>query len=297
MIAAMSPPDRSSEIFAPGLLRSRVALVTGGGTGLGKATALELARCGAAVTVMGRRADVLEQAVEEIRALGGEGDWIVGDVRERDDARRLVSGVIERHGRLDLLVNNAGGQFFSPAELIAAKGWRAVWRLNVDGMLNMAEAAFGLAFSPTSAGGGTGGGTIVNVTLSPHHGMPGMAHSGSARAAVEALTRELASRWADRGVVVTAVAAGHFATDALQKYPATLRAGMARSVPVQRLGEVDEHAWLVALLASPLGSAFNGSTVTLDGARDNWFGPWPPPGLAGESGEVPVEARKGAPAG
>jgi citronellol/citronellal dehydrogenase len=300
----MSPSDRSSEIFAPGILRGRTALITGGGTGLGKATALELARCGAVVTVMGRRADVLEQAVAEIREIGGEADWIVGDVRARDEAQRLVSGVLERRGRLDLLVNNAGGQFFSPAELIAAKGWRAVWRLNVDGMLNMAEAAFELAFSPASegagagtGGAGTGGGTIVNVTLSPHHGMPGMAHSGSARAAVEALTRELASRWADAGVVVTAVAAGHFATDALQKYPAALRAGMARSVPLQRLGEVDEHAWLVALLASPLGSAFNGSTVTLDGARDNWFGPWPPPGLAGETGEVPVEERKGAPSG
>jgi citronellol/citronellal dehydrogenase len=309
----MSPSDRSSEIFAPELLRGSVALITGGGTGLGKATALELARCGAAVIVAGRRADVLEQAVAEIRELGGEADWIVGDVRERGDAQLLIGGVLERHNRLDLLVNNAGGQFFSPAELIAAKGWRAVWRLNVEGMLNMSEAAFELAFSPASAGGGAGaggstgvgvgagggvdvgGGTIVNVTLSPHHGMPGMAHSGSARATVEALTRELALRWADRGVVVTAVAAGHFATDALQKYPATLRAGMARSVPLQRLGEVDEHAWLVALLASPLGSAFNGSTVTLDGARDNWFGPWPPPGLAGESGQVPVEARKAAP--
>jgi citronellol/citronellal dehydrogenase len=292
----MSPPDRSSEIFAPELLCGRTALVTGGGTGLGKATALELARCGAAVTVAGRRGDVLEQAVAEIREIGGEGDWVVGDVRERGDARRLVGGVLERRGRLDLLVNNAGGQFFSPAELIAAKGWRAVWRLNVDGMLNMAEAAFEPAFSSAGggAGEGIGGGTIVNVTLSPHHGMPGMAHSGSARAAVEALTRELASRWADHGVVVTAVAAGHFATDALQKYPDALRAGMARSVPLQRLGEVDEHAWLVALLASPLGRAFNGSTVTLDGARDNWFGPWPPPGLAGESGEVPVEARKEA---
>ncbi|HEY3959916.1 MAG TPA: SDR family NAD(P)-dependent oxidoreductase [Solirubrobacteraceae bacterium] len=297
----MSPPGRSSEIFAPELLRGRTALVTGGGTGLGRATALELARCGAAVTVMGRRADVLEQTVEEIRALHGEADWIVGDVRERDDAQRLVSGVLERHGRLDLLVNNAGGQFFSPAELIAAKGWRAVWRLNVDGMLNMAEAAFELAFAPVGGGAptvvggaGAGGSTIVNVTLSPHHGMPGMAHSGAARAAVEALTHELASRWADARVVVTAVAAGHFATDALQKYPETLRAGMARSVPLQRLGAVDEHAWLVTLLSSPLGRAFNGSTVTLDGARDNWFGPWPPPGLAGESGEVPVEARKGA---
>jgi citronellol/citronellal dehydrogenase len=290
----MSPPRGSSEIFARELLHGHAALVTGGGTGLGKATALELARCGAAVTISGRRADVLEQAAAELCETvgGGEVDWAVGDVRERGDAERLVGGVLERRGRLDLLVNNAGGQFFSPAELIAAKGWRAVWRLNVAGMLNMAEVAFELAFSPAGASG-----TIVNVTLSPHHGMPGMAHSGAARAAVEALTRELALRWADDRVVVTAVAAGHFATDALEKYPATLRAGMARSVPLQRLGGVDEHAWLVALLASSLGAAFNGSTVTLDGARDNWFGPWPPPGLAGESGEVPVEARKGAPSG
>src|SRR5271169_4330287 len=102
---------------------------------------------------------------------------------------------------MDVLVNNAGGQYFTPAELIAARGWRAVWRLNVDGMLNMSEAAVELAF-------GGEGGTIVNVTLSPHHGMPGMAHSGAARAAVEALTRELAQRWREEGVAVSAVAAG-----------------------------------------------------------------------------------------
>jgi citronellol/citronellal dehydrogenase len=161
-----------------------------------------------------------------------------------------------------------------------------VWRLNVEGMLNMAEAAFERALDPA------GGGTIVNVTLSPHHGMPGMAHSGAARAAVEELTGELARKWAGEGLIVTAVAAGHFDTEALEKYPESLRAGMARTVPLQRLGTVREHAWLVALLASPLGRAFNGSTVTLDGARDNWFGPWPPPGLADASGEVPTEERK-----
>jgi citronellol/citronellal dehydrogenase len=212
-------------------------------------------------------------------------------------------------------VNNAGGQYFTPAELIADKGWQAVWRLNVDGMLNMAEAAFELAFG---AEGGTGvraggeeaeevrggppptegrGGTIVNVTLSPHHGMPGMAHSGSARATVEALTRELAERWVDAGVCVTAVAAGHFETEVLAKYPASVRAGTARSIPLQRMGTPAEHAWLVTLLASPLGRAFNGSTVTLDGARDNFAGPWPPSGLADESGEVPVEERRTSPAG
>jgi citronellol/citronellal dehydrogenase len=297
-------PIAESEIFAPGLLGGRVALVTGGGTGLGKATALELARCGAMVVIAGRRAEVLEGAVAEIgsaidaaghgpdRVDGSESSgrvgWIGGDVREREDAERLVATVLERHGGLDLLVNNAGGQYFTPAEGITAKGWQAVWRLNVDGMLNMAEAAFERAFAPAGAG------TIVNVTLSPHHGMPGMAHSGAARAAVEALTRELAGRWAGEGVAVTAVAAGHFETEALEKYPATLRAGMARSVPLQRLGAVAEHAWLVTLLASPLGRAFSGSTVTLDGARDNWFGPWPPAGLADAGGEVPTEERKGS---
>jgi len=275
-----------SEIFAPGLLDGRVALVTGGGTGLGRATALELARCGAAVTIAGRRTEVLEQAAADIGTITGRVDWVGGDVRTREDADRLVRSVLERRGRLDLLVNNAGGQYFTPAEMIAVKGWQAVWRLNVDGMLNMSEAAFDLAL------GQTGGGTIVNVTLSPHHGMPGMAHSGSARATVEALTRELARRWARAGVAVAAVAAGHFETDVLAKYPAAVRAGTARSVPLQRMGAVEEHAWLVTLLASPLGRAFSGSTVTLDGARDNWMGPWPPPGLADEAGEVPVEERR-----
>jgi citronellol/citronellal dehydrogenase len=299
-----STPGRS-QIFAPGMLSGRVALVTGGGTGLGRATALELARCGAHVTIAGRRVEVLEQAAREIAAelaggapasdapasdapVGtvGTADWVAGDVRERESAEAMVATVLERHGRLDVLVNNAGGQYFTPAEAIAAKGWRAVWRLNVDGVLNMAQAAFEQAFAPA------GGGTIVNVTLSPHHGMPGMAHSGSARATVEALTRELAERWASSDVTVTAVAAGIFETDVLAKYPESVRAGMARTVPLQRLGRVAEHAWLVALLASPLGRSFNGTTVTLDGARDNWAGPWPPEGLADEAGEVPREERK-----
>jgi citronellol/citronellal dehydrogenase len=282
----MSGVHGESAIFAPGLLSGQVALVTGGGTGLGKAAASELARCGAAVTIVGRRAEVLEQAAAELGESAGDVDWVTGDVRERADAERVLRTVLERRGRLDALVNNAGGQFFSPAELIALKGWRAVWRLNVEGMLNMSESAFELVFR------GESGGRIVNITLSPHHGMPGMAHSGAARATVEALTRELSERWASDGLTVSAVAVGTFDTEVMVKYPASVRAGMSRSVPLQRTGTVAEHAWLVALLASPLGHAFNGSTVTLDGARDNWFGPWPPPGLVDEEGEVPVEERR-----
>jgi len=317
----VSEADGGSAIFARGMLDGRAALVTGGGTGLGRATALELARCGASVTIAGRREDVLEQAAVEIGDLTGQSLHVVaGDVRDAADARRVVGEALGRMGGLDTLVNNAGGQFFSPAELIVAKGWNAVWRLNVDGMLNMAEAAHELAFAggdaereheragagaPASAGADTGGGkntpagaaagargTIVNVTLSPHHGMPGMAHSGAARAAVEALTRELAERWAPAGVTVTAVAAGTYDTEVMIKYPENVRAGMSRSVPLQRLGQPQEHAWLVALLCSPLAAAMNGSTITLDGARDNWFGPWPPPGLVDEQGAVPVEERR-----
>src|SRR5262245_49647567 len=273
----MGATEGESEIFAPGLLAGQVALVTGGGTGLGKASAVELVRCGATAVIASRREDVLADAAREIGEQrkggehreagerGGQVDWVAGDVRPPYGAQALVRAVLERHGRLDVLVNNAGGQYFTPAELIAVKGWRAVWRLNVGGILNMAEAAFELAFERG------GGGTIVNVTLSPHHGMPGMAHSSSARATVEALTRELAVRWADAGVAVTAVAAGHFGTEVTAKYPESVRAGAARSVPLQRLGEAHEHAWLVTLLASPFGRALNGSTVTLDGARDNWF--------------------------
>lgn len=279
-------------IFADGALDGVAALITGGGTGLGRESALELARCGAQVTIAGRRAEVLEQTAAEAAGLRGAVDWVSGDVREPAEAERLVAEVLARRGRLNVLVNNAGGQFFSPAELIAAKGWRAVWRLNVEGMLNMSRVAYRLAFQPAGAG------RVLNVTLSPHHGMPGMAHSGAARASVEAITRELAEEWASTGVSVVAVAAGHFATEVTAKYPESVRAGASRTVPLQRLGETIEHAWLVALLSSPLGAAMSGSTVTLDGARDNWFGPWPPPGLAGDGGEVPVEERRAqAPSG
>lgn len=273
--------DRS-RVFADGALEGTVALVTGGGTNLGKAAATELARCGASVLIAGRRADVLEHTAHEI---GERCSYLTGDIRERDQAEQIVRSALERHGRLDFLLNNAGGQYFVPAEGIMTKGWRAVHRLNVGGTLNMCEAARALAMGPARSG------KIVNVTVSPHHGMPAMAHTGAARAAVEALTRELARDWAADGIAVSAVAIGRFATESLRKYPAELWRRAAEGVPLQRLGRVEEYGWLVALLASPIGSAFSGSVVTLDGALDNWHGPWPPPELTRE-GEVPTEERR-----
>ncbi len=270
-------------MFAEGLLDERVTLVTGGGTGLGKAAAAELAACGARVVIAGRREEVLAAAVEEI---GPAASFVAGDIREPADAERIVRACLERHGRLDVLVNNAGGQYFVPAEAIAPKGWQAVTRLNVGGTELMSRTAVELAMRPG------GGGTIVNITLSPHHGLAGMAHSSAARAAVEGYTRALAREWARDGIAVLALAAGHFDTESLRKYPEPVWRAAARTVPLQRLGREVEHAWLVALAASPLGRALSGSVITLDGARDNWFGPWPPQSLLDDGGEVPTEERR-----
>jgi citronellol/citronellal dehydrogenase len=271
-----------SRIFTDGMLDGHVALVTGGGTGLGRATAEELLACGASVVICGRREDVLRDACAE---LGERCTFVAGDVRVREDAERIVDFCLERHGRLDTLVNNAGGQYFVPAEAIALKGWQAVTRLNVGGTLTMAQVAYERALRPG------GGGMVVNVTFSPHHGLPGMAHSSAARAAVEALTRELAREWAPDGVAVCAAAAGHFDTPSLRKYPGQMWRFAARTIPLQRLGRMEEHAWLIAMLASPLGRRFSGSVLTLDGGRDNWYGAWPPTTLTDDTGDVPTEAR------
>ena len=134
------------------------------------------------------------------------------------------------------------------------------------------------------------------MTLSPHHGLPGMAHSSSARAAVENLTRVLSIEWARFGIKVNALAAGHFATEALKKYPKPVYEGVARTVPLQRLGEPEEHAWLVAYLASPAGDYCTGAIFTMDGGRDNWFGPWPPVGLTDDAGKPLAEERRPKPA-
>ena len=163
-------------------------------------------------------------------------------------------------------------------------------RLNVEGTWLMTHAVATRAMM----GGPDGeprGGKIVNVTLSPHHGLPGMAHSSAARAAVENLTRVLSIEWARFGIRLTAVAAGHFATETLRtKYPKPIVEAVADTVPLGRLGTEEEFAWLVAYLAGPGGDYFSGAILTLDGARDNWFGAWPPGG-----GEPPAEERRPRP--
>jgi NAD(P)-dependent dehydrogenase (short-subunit alcohol dehydrogenase family) len=203
----------------------------------------------------------------------------------------LVEAVMQRHGRIDLLVNNAGGQYMSPAEDITPKGFRTVIRLNVEGTWLMTHAVATRAMIPEARGG-----KIVNVTLSPHHGLPGMAHSSAARAAVENLTRVLSIEWSRFGIRLVALAAGQFATETLRtKYPKPVVEGVAGTIPLGRLGTEEEFAWLVAYLASPAGDFVSGTVLTIDGARDNWFGGWPPAGLTGEGGKPLAEERRPRP--
>ena len=282
----MAESDRS-QIFRDGLLEGQVCLVSGAGSGLGRETVLELARLGATVVGCGRREEPLAETAALAEGLPGAYEHEAIDIRDEEAVERLFDGLLERHGRLDTLVNNAGGQFLAPAESITPKGFRTVIELNVQGTWLMTHAAATKAFIPQ------GGGKVLSVTLSPHHGMPGMVHSGAARAAVENMMRTLAIEWARFGVKTCALAAGQFATETLMtKYPKVVIDNLERSIPIGRAGRAEEMAWLVAYLASPAGDFFSGTTITIDGARDNWAGPWPPQAIVSESGDPVAEERR-----
>jgi citronellol/citronellal dehydrogenase len=277
----------ASQIFLHSLLEGQICVVSGAGTGLGRATAIELASLGATVIGCGRRPEPIEETVRMIREAGGTAEGEPMDIRDAEAVDTLFDGVLERHGRVDVLVNNAGGQFLSPAEAITPKGFRTVMELNVQGTWQMTHAAATKAFIPQNAG------KVVSVTLSPHNGMPGMVHSGAARAAVENMMRTLAIEWARFDIKLCAIAAGQFDTEVIRtKYPKEVSENVARTIPLQRLGTPDEMAWMIAYLASPAGDFLSGCVITIDGARDNWFGPWPPPGATGESGEPLAEERE-----
>ena len=277
-----------SQVFRDGLLDGAVVVVSGAGSGFGRETALEMARLGATVVGCGRRPEPLAETAALAAGLPGSFAGESLDIREEEPVDAFFDALLEHHGRLDVLVNNAGGQFLSPAEAISPKGFRTVIELNLTGTWLMSHAAATKAFIPG------GGGKILSVTLSPHNGMPGMVHSGAARAAVENMMRTLAIEWARFGITTCAIAAGQFATETLlTKYPQEVVAQVEHSIPIGRTGRPEEVAWLLAYLASPAGDFYSGTTITIDGARDNWVGQWPPRQITSESGSVIAEERRG----
>ena len=251
---ALDPTD----VLRPGCLTGRVALVTGGGSGIGRATALLLARLGAAVVVLGRRPEPLDETVRLASVEGATITAIPTDVREFDQVDASIGRILEQHGRIDLLVNNAGGQFLSPAESVSPNGFRAVTRLNLDAPWYLTTRVAARAMIPQ------GYGKVASVTMTPLRGIPGMAHSSAARAGVESLTRTLAVEWAAHGIRLVAVAPGIVHTTAWEGYGLDPD-DVGAVIPAGRLQQAEEVAGVIAFLLSPAGDYITGTTIVADG--------------------------------
>ncbi len=260
-----------SRIFRDDLFAGQVCLVTGGGTGIGAATARELGQLGAQVVIASRKEANIRPAAEGLsHELGREVVGEICDIRDREHTAGLIDRVLTRFGKIDLLVNNGGGQFFSPAEAISGKGWDAVIATNLTGTWNLTKAA-------ADAWMLKHGGCIVNVTMLTEGAFPGMAHSVAARSGVEAMTRTLAVEWANRGIRINSLAPGFVASSGINRYPAGLDliSRMQSFVPMKRLATCEEIAWFIAYLASPAGNYITGETIAIDGGKSLWGDWWP----------------------
>jgi citronellol/citronellal dehydrogenase len=245
--------------LAPNANEGKVALVTGGGTGIGRAVARELVRTGARVAVCGRREGPLTEVQEE---LGDACLALQTDVREPAEVEALVDRTLDRFERIDILVNNAGGQFLAPAEEISLKGWRAVHRLAVDAVWDLTRTVATRSMIPNRDG------AVVFIGFSPRRGMVDFAHAAAARAAVENLAGSLALEWSEHGIRTVCVALGNIATESLDGYGPERVAEWEREVPLGRLGTPEEAAALIAFLVSPGGAYVTGTTVVMDGGLD-----------------------------
>jgi len=257
------PGGTYRSVFAPGLLAGQVVLVTGGGSGIGRCAAHELAHLGAHVVLVGRRADKLDAVRQEIGADGGQASAHACDIRSEDAVVQLVQAVLAARGRIDGLVNNAGGQFMAPLEKISAKGWDAVVATNLTGGFLLARECFRQWM-------GAHGGSIVNIVADMWGSMPGMGHSGAARAGMVSFTETAAVEWAASGVRVNAVAPGYIASSGMDNYPpeaGPLLRAIPRTVPLGRMGTEAEVSAAITFLLSPAASFISGSVLRVDGAR------------------------------
>ncbi len=259
----MSP----STIFRADLLADKVVVVTGGGSGIGLAIARECAALGAKVALGARKTERLAEAATGLEGMGAEVFQQKLDIRDQPTVEAWVDAVIERFGRIDVLVNNAGGQFPSPAMAIRPKGWRAVIDTNLNGTWYMSQAV-GQRMAKA------GGGRIINIVANMWRGFPGMAHTGAARAGVVNLTKTLALEWAKENILVNAVAPGVIRSSGLDTYPDYVRESIEtevpKHIPLKKLGSEADVAWAVVYLASPAGDYITGETICVDGGQAHW---------------------------
>ncbi len=262
----MSQPG---SVFRTDLLAGKVALVTGGGTGIGFGIASSLAAAGAEVAIASRKPEHLEPAAVQLRHSGSKVSAVEVNVREPESVARMVGQVRDKHGRLDILVNNAAGNFYAPSASLSPNAWRAVVETDLYGTFYCCQAAY-----PLMQAQGTG--RIISISMTLHYrGWPLMAHATAAKAGVDALTRTLALEWAKDGITVNAVAPGPIPTEGVKKAftppgsDAPDLFGMekyaAGSIPLGRWGQPEDVGDMVTFLASPAGDWITGAIMVVDG--------------------------------
>lgn len=262
---AGSGPYRS--VFRDGLFAGQVIVVTGGGSGIGRCTAHELSHLGATLALIGRKTEKLQAVADELRAdnAGCAVDIFSCDIREEEKVAETVTAILRRFGRIDGLVNNAGGQFPAPLSQISQKGWDAVVRNNLTGGFLMARECYTQWMADH-------GGAIVNIVADMWNGMPNMGHSGAARAGMVNFTETAACEWGVSGVRVNAVAPGWIASSGMDTYPDWMKPlirGMRDHVPLQRLGTEAEVSAAIVYLLSPAAAFVSGTTLRIDGGVPN----------------------------
>jgi citronellol/citronellal dehydrogenase len=256
--------QRPGPSLHPEALAGKIALVTGGGTGIGRATAVSMARTGATLVLAGRRKELLEETAALVREAGSEAFVVAGALREPDQATELVDRALEACGRIDVLVNNAGGQFQAPAEDISVNGWRAVHRLSVEAVWNLTHEVAVRSMIPNRSG------LLVFMAFSPHRGIPGMVHATAARAAVENLASGLALEWSRYGIRSLAVAPGSIVSEGLEQYTEEARHEWEQGVPWGRLGSPEDVSEVIAFLATDAARYITGTTIDIDGGANAW---------------------------
>ncbi len=266
-----TPSAESQRVFKSGILHNLVAVVTGGGSGIGLATAREMVRLGARVAICGRTAAKLD-AAKALLVGDSAPDRVLAlpcDIREPAQVEQFIKEVISTFGRVDVLVNNAGGQFPSPAQMISPNGFLAVVKNNLVGTFHMCREVANQWMIPQKHGG-----RIINVIANIYRGFPGMVHTGAARAGVENMTMTLAVEWAQFGILVNAVAPGIIISSGTAQYPPQLLERGVAETPLKRAGTVEEVAASIVFLASPAAQYITGATLRIDGAQSLWGHTW-----------------------